>query len=94
MKPAYIMILNDIDPVDFRELYNKDEYLNGQLEVIKFNNIKPTSLHAMDIDLKGITTREWKHVFEIEELNEGFRLLNFITSYGKTISNFGNEQLN
>ena len=48
----------------------------------------------MDIDLKGITTREWKHVFEIEELNEGFRLLNFITSYGKTISNFGNEQLN
>ena len=93
MKDNYIMILTDIEPVEFRRLIQNKEQPD-ELQIIKFDK-KPNPLDAMEIDINQLTDKEWKHVYKVEySKGDLLSIKDYVTSYMKARGNiFGFQEL-
>ena len=86
MKIVYFVILSDIEPQDINKMV-----LTGKMptliDVIKLKH-KPDFMDMLKIDSLGICNTKWKHVLKMRETeNEGYEIIELVTSFGKTVSN-------
>lgn len=88
MKIIYMMVLNDISPEDFRKMIDSNDIAYDKSTFIKFDN-RPGFMECMEIDLimEDIPKTEWKHVLKIKDYIKSFEVIEYISSFGKTISN-------
>lgn len=86
MKIVYFVVLTDIEPQDIRDMVLTGN-LPTTIDVFKLNH-NPDFMDMLKIDSLGICDSNWKHVLKVKELeNEGYQIIELVTSFGKTLSN-------
>ena len=87
VKNVFVVVLSDEDPVQFKDVLN---YLGLDKDdpVILCDN-RPNFFDILKIDSMDIKDTEWKHVVNANLLpDESLEILDYVTSFGRTISNF------
>lgn len=86
MKILYFVVLTDIEPQDIIKMVSTGN-MPTTIDVIKLKH-KPDFMDMLKIDSAAISNTNWKHVLKVKELeNEGYEIIELVTSFGKTISN-------
>lgn len=83
-----MMVLNDISPEDYGKMLDSNDVAHEKSTFIKFDN-RPGFIECMEIDLimDDIPKTDWKHVLKIKDYINSFEVIEYITSFGRTISN-------
>lgn len=88
MRIIYLMILNDISPDIFKEMIKENDLSKDESIFIKFDE-KPSFIECMEIDfmMNEIPNKKWKHVLKIKDYIRSFEVIEYISSFSKTMSN-------
>lgn len=86
MRILYLLILCDIEPVEFSNNYRNIKDLLYDSVVIEFKD-RPGPFEAMVLDLEYDFPYKYKHILKVNKIKNNYEVLDYITSFGKTIGN-------
>lgn len=84
----YVAVLNNLEPNKMNDINNYGNIKDLLYDSVMIEFIdRPGPFEIMELDLEYDFPYKWKHILKVNKIKNDYEVLDYITSFGKTISN-------